>query len=123
MLRPAPGIHTAMAILSGTTLVYEIALMRVFSVTLWYFFAFFVTAFLAGGFAIAAIVAFFPPRMATLYWADLGGAAIGCLAVVPLLWIVPAPGLLAAVGILPLAAAAILRRELGGRGPSWRIAA
>ena len=38
-----PLLHAALALTSLATLVYELALMRLFSVTLWYYFAFFGT--------------------------------------------------------------------------------
>ncbi len=186
-------LHVALALTSLATLVYELALMRLFSVTLWYYFAFFVISlallgggtaaavlyvrrarvaarldrllpaaailhgvacavspalyltshlvvfgsnaravvsfaailvlfflpFLLGGAVAAAILSFFPARVASLYWADLGGASLGCLLIVPLLWRVPAPDLMAWVGLLPVAAGLFLARELGG-ARSWR---
>jgi hypothetical protein len=187
-----PRLHLALFLTSLATLVYEIALMRLFSVTLWYYFAFFVISlallgggtaaailyvcrggfagrlerylpaaallhglfcalspavylssrlvifdsaspditaglvitfaqilalfflpFVLGGTVVAAILSFFPEKIGTLYWADLGGAGIGCLLVIPLLWRVPAPNLLAWVGLLPVVAALLLRKELG----------
>ncbi len=51
-------------------------------------------------------------EVAKLYGSDLLGAALGAIAVVPLLSFVPTPSLLAAVGFLPLAAAAILFHPL-----------
>ncbi|MBD3373388.1 MAG: hypothetical protein GF403_11820, partial [Candidatus Coatesbacteria bacterium] len=151
-------LHLAVLLVSLTTLVYELSLMRVFSVTIWNYLAFFVISlallggsvaaaiifirrswfeerikrllpwalivfallcalmpaiylnsgivvvfglqgilslmlivlifflpFLVGGFIIAAIFSFNSKRIGSLYWADLAGAALGCLAVIPLL--------------------------------------
>jgi len=185
-----PLLHAALALTSLATLVYELALMRLFSVTLWYYFAFFVISlallgggaaaailyvrrswaaerlamilpaaallhgftcalgpaiylkshlvifgggassilcfglilvlfflpFLLGGAVIAALLSFFPDRVGSLYWADLGGASLGCLLIVPLLWHVPAPELLAWIGLLPVIAALLLHRDLGRPG-------
>ncbi len=184
-------LHTALALTSLTTLAYELALMRLFSVTLWYYFAFFVISlallgggtaaailfvrrswaaerlaiilptaallqgitcalspaiylkshlvvfgggaailsfglilvlfflpFLLGGTVVAALLSFFPDRVGSLYWADLGGASLGCVLIVPLLWHVPAPEILAWIGLLPVTAALLLRRELGPPGVS-----
>src|SRR5438093_1560050 len=74
---------------------------------------FFVPFFL-GGAVIAAILSRFPARVASLYWADLGGAGLGCVLIVPLLWRVPAPELLAWIGLAPVAAGSLLRIEFGG---------
>jgi len=57
-------------------------------------------------------------RIAPMYAADLAGATAGAIAVVPLLYLVPTPSLLAACGLLPLAAAIRLRRE-----HRWKLAA
>jgi len=180
-------LHAALALTSLATLVYELALMRLFSVTLWYYFAFFAISlallgggaaaalifvrrawiaprverllplaallhglacalapaiylkshlvifsgpwaivnlalilllffipFLLGGGVAAAILSFFPARVASLYWADLGGASAGCLLIVPLLWIVPAPSLMAWTGLLAVAASLLLGLGSGG---------
>jgi spermidine synthase len=192
--------NLAVALVSFTTLTYELALMRVFSVTIWYYFAFFVISlallgagsagavifvrrewfkerlerllpraaalfglfcalsplvyltlnlridrslsyleaalyllvplvlflipFLLGGFIIAAVFSYHSERIGSLYWSDLMGAGLGCLAVIPLLYAVPAPVLLACVGVLPVAAAFVLGGDRSRRGwLPWAAAA
>jgi hypothetical protein len=66
--------------------------------------------FLAGGVAIAIAIKAYARRVGRLYAADLAGAAIGALVVVPLMWTVPVPTLLVGLG-LPAAAAALLLGE------------
>ncbi|HKQ97397.1 MAG TPA: hypothetical protein VJV75_05950 [Candidatus Polarisedimenticolia bacterium] len=188
MTKPLPA---ALALASFATLLYELALMRLFSVTLWYYFAFFVISlallgggaaaallhvrrdwvaprlgrllpafaflhgitcalspaiylkshlvvfgegfdsltfaailvlffvpFLLGGAVVAAILSFHPEQVAGLYLADLGGAGLGCLLIVPLLWRIPAPDLLAWIGLLPIAAGFLLERAFNRSRPS-----
>ncbi|MCK4592914.1 hypothetical protein KAU45_00315, partial [bacterium] len=179
-------LYPAVGLVSMATLVYELSLMRVFSVTIWYYFAFLVISlallgggaaaafvfirrdwfkkhldrllpgaailfgvfcavspviylameikmaiwaylvitlllffipFLLGGFIIAAIFSFHSERIGTLYWTDLLGAGLGCLVVVPLLYLIPAPSLLAWAGLLPVAAGVIL---MDRKKASWR---
>ncbi|MCK4594405.1 hypothetical protein KAU45_07875 [bacterium] len=178
-------IHGAIALLSLTTLVYELSLMRVFSVTAWYYFAFFVISlallgfgaaaalifvfrdffrrhlsslipgaallfglfaavnpliylnldlrlvldstgliniaitlllfflpFFFGGIVIAGIFSVYSERIGTLYWADLTGASLGCILVIPLLYLTPAPNLLSWAGALPIIAAFLLNRGM-----------
>jgi hypothetical protein len=52
-----------------------------------------------------------------MYAADLIGATIGALMVVPLMDVVPTPHIVAGAGLLPLAAAALVMRR-----PSWILA-
>lgn len=59
------------------------------------------------------------PRLGRMYAADLIGATVGAVLVVPLLHLVPTPLLVAGAGLLPLAAAALLR----GRPSPWEGAA
>lgn len=188
MKRP---LHAALALASLATLLYELALMRLFSVTLWYYFAFFVISlallgggaaaallyvgrawavprlgwllpafaflhgitcalspgiylksrlvvfgeglglltftailvlfflpFLFGGAVVASILSFHPERVSSLYLADLGGAGLGCLLIVPLLWRIPAPDLLAWIGLLPIAAGFLLEKAFNRARPS-----
>lgn len=178
-------IHGAIALLSLTTLVYELSLMRVFSVTVWYYFAFFVISLALLGFGAAATLIFvfrdffrrhlssiipgaallfglfaavspliylnldlrlildstgylnmaftlllfllpfffvgiviagifsvYSKQIGTLYWADLTGASLGCILVIPLLYLIPAPNLLVWVGIPPIIAAYLLKKEI-----------
>lgn len=66
---------------------------------------------LALGAAVCALLVRADAReVARLYGSDLLGAALGAIAVVPLMSLAPTPSLLAASGFLPLAAAAILFR-------------
>jgi hypothetical protein len=70
--------------------------------------------FLAAGIAIALAVRAYTSQMGRLYAFDLAGAGIGALAVVPLMWLVPAPVLVAALAALAALAAALLAP---GRAP------
>ncbi|HUT97788.1 MAG TPA: hypothetical protein VM054_01775 [bacterium] len=179
------SLLVAIALVSVTTLIYELSLMRVFSVTVWYYFAFFVISlallgygaasalilvfggwfrrhaksiiplaavlcglfaavspliylnlnlkfvfdssglfnlaltlvlfflpFFFAGVVIAGVFSSYSERIGTLYWADLSGASLGCLVVIPLLNIIPAPNLLAWAGVLPVAAAFLLNRGM-----------
>ncbi len=181
----------AIALVSVTTLVYELSLMRVFSVTAWYYFAFFVISlallgygaasslifvlgdwfrrharsviplaavlcglfaavsplvylnlnlrlvldstgffnlaltlvlfflpFFFAGVVIAGVFSIYSERIGTLYWADLSGASLGCLVVIPLLNFIPAPNLLAWAGVLPVAAAFLLHRGMEDQTPA-----
>ena len=49
------------------------------------------------------------PRVGKMYAADLGGAALGAILAVPLLSGLPTPSVVAALGLLPVAAAILLR--------------
>jgi len=49
-----------------------------------------------------------------VYGADLIGATVGAVLVVPIMWLVPTPSLIVACGFLPLVADALL-----GRGSRW----
>jgi hypothetical protein len=185
-------LHLSVLLISLGTLVFELSLMRVFSVTIWNYYAFFVVSlallggstsaalifirrgwfaerierllpwtaglfaalcalapalylnldlhvtftalgllkllalvlifflpFLLGGFTIAAIYSFHSERIGSLYWADLLGGGLGCLLVIPLLNLVPAPNLLAWIGLLPATASLLLAKRPGvdsGRG-------
>jgi hypothetical protein len=60
---------------------------------------------LAAGFVVAATIATYTRHIAAVYAADLVGAGVGALAVVPLLDLVPAPGLVALLGALAALAA------------------
>ncbi|MCX7022177.1 MAG: hypothetical protein NTW26_07900, partial [bacterium] len=181
------NLLAAIALLSVTTLIYELSLMRVFSVTVWYYFAFFVISlallgygaasalifvfgnwfrrhagsiiplaavlyglfaavsplvylnvdlriyysfgsylklaiilalffipFFFSGVVLAGIFSLYSERIGTIYWADLSGASLGCLVVIPLLYLIPATSLLVWVGALPVIAALLLHRFLGG---------
>jgi hypothetical protein len=74
--------------------------------------------FLAAGIVIALAIKTWVAGVGRVYAFDLGGAGIGALAVVPLLWLVDAPtllvglGLLAAVAALLFAGAAPVERRL-----------
>ena len=77
--------------------------------------------FLAGGLVIALAVRGYARTIGTLYAFDLAGAGVGAVAVVPLLWLVPAPtlivivaGLGAVAGLLFAGAAPERRWALGG---------
>jgi len=66
---------------------------------------------LLGGAVCLFLMAATGRSVASMYASDLAGAAAGAVLVVPLLHRVPTPTLLAACGLLPLAAALLIRRE------------
>jgi hypothetical protein len=70
--------------------------------------------FAAGGTAIALAVRGYAPTISRLYAFDLAGAALGAVAVVPLMWAIKVPALLVALG--PVAAIAALLFVGGLRG-------
>jgi hypothetical protein len=76
--------------------------------------------FLAAGVAIALAVRGFARSIGRVYAFDLGGAALGALGVVPLLWIVSGTTLLVGLSLVAAAAALLFaagaRREGGARG-------
>lgn len=72
--------------------------------------------FVAGGVCVSLLMTHCSSRIGRIYWADLGGASIGCLAVVVAMQNVPAPkvavlvGMFAAVVALSIAIAAVPRK-------------
>jgi SAM-dependent methyltransferase len=70
--------------------------------------------FLAAGIVIALAVSTYTPWIGRLYAADLAGAGIGAVAVVPLLWLVDAPTLTVALAGV-VAVAALLFSPAGSR--------
>ena len=50
-------------------------------------------------------------RIGGMYASDLIGATLGACAVVPLMWVIPTPNLLAGLGLLPLIAALVATRR------------
>ncbi|HEX6583220.1 MAG TPA: hypothetical protein VF056_06415 [Thermoleophilaceae bacterium] len=76
--------------------------------------------FLAAGVAIALAVRGFARWIGRIYAFDLGGAALGALGVVPLLWIVSGTTLLVGLSLVAAAAALLFaagaRREKGASG-------
>lgn len=65
----------------------------------------FLVPYTLGGAVIALLLSAWPGRIASLYFADLVGAGLGCVAAVPLLNRVPAPLLLALTAVVPALAA------------------
>ena len=76
--------------------------------------------FAAGGTVIALAVRGYTSKIARLYAFDLGGAALGALLVVPLMWAIEVPVLLVALG--PVAAGAALLLLGPARGSLRRAA-
>jgi SAM-dependent methyltransferase len=70
--------------------------------------------FLAAGIVIALAVSTYTPWIGRLYAADLAGAGIGAVAVVPMLWLVDAPTLTVALAGV-VAVAALLFSPAGSR--------
>ena len=71
--------------------------------------------FLAAGVAIALAVRGYARWIGRVYAFDLGGAALGAVAVVPLLWVVSGTTLLVGLSLLAAAAALLFA---GGRAGS-----
>ena len=76
--------------------------------------------FLAGGLVIALAVRGYASNIGTLYAFDLAGAGLGAVAVVPLLWLVPAPTLIVAVAGLGAVAALLFAGP--SRERAWALA-
>ena len=76
--------------------------------------------FAAAGIVIALAVRGYAATMSRLYAFDLGGAALGAVAVVPLMWLVGVPTLIVALAPVAALAALVFVR---GRGPLARAAA
>src|ERR687888_519276 len=91
--RATPG---GIAAVSAALLMTELALTRIFSVTMYYHFA-----FLAMSIAFSRMTG----RINVLYAADLIGAATGCLVLIPLLNWLGAPGVVMTAAALSTAAA------------------
>jgi hypothetical protein len=68
--------------------------------------------FLAAGIVIALAIKHYVGAIGRVYAFDLAGAGLGALAIVPLLWLLDAPTLIVALGVLA-AVAALLFSELG----------
>lgn len=80
--------------------------------------------FFVGGFAISLAMTRFPKAIHSLYSWDLFGAAIGCLAVVPLLSLLGAPLTLVFAGGVASLASVFFTSRIGDRRRrvTWRIA-
>jgi hypothetical protein len=76
--------------------------------------------FLAGGLVIALAVRGYSRTIGTLYAFDLAGAGLGAVAVVPLLWLVPAPTLVVVVAGLGALAALLFAGAAPER--TWALA-
>lgn len=70
--------------------------------------------FLAAGVVIALAIRAYVAHVGRVYAFDLAGAALGAVAIVPVLWLVPAPLLAVALGLLA-ACAALLCAPAGSR--------
>ncbi len=79
--------------------------------------------FAAGGTAIALAVRGYTTKIARLYAFDLAGAALGALAVVPLMWAIEVPVLLVALGPVAAGAALLLLGPARGslRRAAWTV--
>lgn len=81
----------------------------------------FLIPFTLGGFVIASLIARYTAEVSRLYFADLGGAALGSLATVGLLFALPAPVILVAVGVLPLLALIELTPRVADAGSLTKL--
>jgi len=64
--------------------------------------------FFLGGVCVSLLMTHFSARIARVYWADLVGASLGCLAVVVAMQIMPAPHVAVLVGLVASVAACVL---------------
>ncbi len=76
--------------------------------------------FAAAGIVIALAVRGYAATMSRLYAFDLGGAALGAVAVVPLMWLVGVPTLIVALAPVAALAGAASSSEAGDRSPEPR---
>ena len=74
-----------------------------------------VLPFLAAGITLAVAIRSYTPWIGRVYAFDLGGAALGAAAAVPLLWVFDAPTLLVALGAVGAVAALLFASEMGDR--------
>jgi spermidine synthase len=84
--------------------------------------------FFFGGLCVALLMTHFSAQIARVYWADLVGASLGCLAVVLALSLRPAPQVAALVGLLAVSVALGLslagqRARLGFAAAAWVLVA
>lgn len=84
--------------------------------------------FFFGGLCIALLMTHFSAQIARVYWADLVGASLGCLAVVLAMSLRPAPQVAAFVGLLAVSVALGLslagrRVRLGFAAAAWVVVA
>ena len=69
----------------------------------------------AAGVVIALALARYRTRIGSVYAADLGGAGIGAMLSVPLMWLLPAPDLMVGLGAVAAGAAALFATRRWGR--------
>jgi hypothetical protein len=77
--------------------------------------------FFFAGVCIATILSLRPDRVGTLYGADLMGAALGCAASVPLIWLLETPGAVA-LGAFAIAVSGTCFARSGGRPVATTLA-
>jgi hypothetical protein len=77
--------------------------------------------FTAAGIVIALAVRGYTPSIGRLYAFDLAGAGIGALAVVPVLWLVDAPTLVVALGVIAALAAVMFGGVRSARGAALGV--
>jgi hypothetical protein len=87
--RPRWAVITAMALLAGAVMLFEIALTRIFSFTIWHHFAFMVISIALLGFGISGVVLHLRPRLGRpplrgAAWCAAGFAGFAILAVLVL---------------------------------------
>ncbi|MDP8254751.1 MAG: hypothetical protein P9M14_03295 [Candidatus Alcyoniella australis] len=75
--------------------------------------------FVVSGFTISLALARYPRQVGTIYFSDLLGAGLACLAVVVLMHLMPAHQVIVCAGLIALAAAAAFRPAGSRRAPLW----
>src|SRR5215470_2208728 len=87
--RPSRHVYAGLFLVTLATIVYEIALTRIFSVTMWYHFAFVAVSVAMFGMTVGAVIVYLRPRRYTLerISADLASSALlfGATAVLAIL--------------------------------------
>lgn len=89
----------------------ELSLRGFFTLGLAY--ALLTTPFFFGGICISLLMTHFSERMGRIYFADLIGASLGCLAVVGAMQLLPAPQVIVATGALVAATALLVAVQAG----------
>src|SRR6478672_5190008 len=103
----------AVALVSATLLMIELALTRIFSVVMYYHFAFLAISIALFGLSASGVFAYvarrhlrgLATRINVVYAADLLGAAFGCIILIPLLDRLGAPGVVLAAAAMAIGAA------------------
>ena len=78
---PSPGVYAGLFLVTLATITYEIALTRIFSITMWYHFAFVAISVAMFGMTVGALIVYCgPPGSRWSGWRAASGPARCCSA-------------------------------------------